>query len=236
MIRSRLIAAAAAAAILLGGCGTPDCLDSTDYLDSSAPSPLRIPEGLARPDRTGDMTIPGGLPVGGGSRGDNGRCLASPPEYYAVAGAPNPEGLPLRAADAKATPAPSGPGAGPAVGGSLVTKRVATFLADWAETWSRRDADAWFAFYAPDYAPAGYDTNGAWRQAQYPRFDAPARTAIESGTLEVSTEVDGTTRARFVQSFGQPPDVRRVVKEVAMVPDSSGFGLLIVDERIIDVL
>ena len=69
-----------------------------------------------------------------------------------------------------------------------------------------------------------------------PRFDAPARTAIESGTLEVSTEVDGTTRARFVQSFGQPPEVRRVVKEVVMVPDSSGFGLLIVDERIIDVL
>ena len=84
--------------------------------------------------------------------------------------------------------------------------------------------------------PAGYDTNQEWQEAQLPRFEIPAATTVEVETLEVETGDDGRTKARFVQTFGQPPEVRRVVKEMVLEPAPERGDWRIVDERIVDIL
>jgi len=232
---TRLLLAAAAVALLASGCGTPDCLNSTAYLDSSATAPLRIPEGMAQPDRMLDMGIPGGAPAGGGTKGGDGTCLAAPPAYFASADGPNPEGLPVRQGGVSVAARP-GQGAGPVIGTSLVSQDVSVFLTNWAATWTRRDAQAWFRFYADNYVPAGYDSHDEWEQAQLPRFEVPAATTVELETLEVVTGEDGRTKARFVQTFGQVPEIRRVVKEMVLVPSQDNRDWRIVDERIVDIL
>ena len=234
MTSSRLLLAVAATVLLASGCGTPDCLNSTAYLDSAPVAPLRIPDGMGRPDRAMDMGIPGGAPVGGGTKAGDGTCLAAPPAYFASADGPNPEGLPVRQGGISVAARPGG--AVPVVGTSLVSQDVAGFLTNWADTWTRRDAQAWFGFYASDYVPAGYDTHEEWQQAQLPRFEIPAATTVEVGTLEVVTGEDGRTKARFVQTFGQAPEIRRVVKEMLLVPAPDRGDWRIVDERIVDIL
>lgn len=225
---------AAGAALLASGCGTPPCLESTAYLNSSSSAPLRVPQGMGQPDRMMDMGIPGGAPVGGGMKSGDGACLAAPPSYFASADGPNPEGLPVRQGGVSVAARPGG--AVPVIGTSLVSQDVAGFLTNWAATWTRRDAQAWFRYYADDYVPAGYNSHDEWQAAQLPRFEVPAATTVELETLEVVTGEDGRTKARFVQTFGQAPEIRRVVKEMVLVPSQDNRDWRIVDERIVDIL
>ncbi len=234
MISLRLTAVAAAALLVAAGCATSPCDDSAEYLSSESPPRLMLPEGISPPQGSAAMNIPGGAPRGGGSRGD-GRCIAEPPEYYADANQPNPDGLPP-APGAAAAPVTAAATAGSGSGVSLVSQEVAGFLEAWADAWSRREADDWLAFYAADYAPVGYDSPQAWRDAQRERFQIPAVTTVEQDSLEVETDDRGRTTARFVQRFGQPPEVRSVVKEMVLEPSPAGRGWQIIDERIVDIL
>ncbi|MEJ2514720.1 MAG: nuclear transport factor 2 family protein [Gammaproteobacteria bacterium] len=234
MIPIRLMAAAAAVLLVAAGCATRPCDDSAEYLSSESLPPLSLPDGVSEPQGSAAMRIPGGAPAGGGSRGD-GRCLAEPPHYYADPNQSNPEGLPPSPA-AAAAPVASEQASGSGAGVSLVTQEVAGFLDAWADAWSRRDADAWLAFYAQDYAPVGYDSPRDWRDAQRERFQVPAVTVVEDGSLEVDTDDRGRTTARFIQRFGQPPEVRSVVKEMVLEPSPAGRGWQIIDERILDIL
>jgi hypothetical protein len=237
-----------AALVLLAGCsGTGQCRPHTDYMTSQPTAPLRAPSGLAVPEQ--DLTrvpVPAGprQPV---TRTDSGRCLMEPPSFYAT----NPSRLDEDPAYAQTvvldteafttevetlagTPDGAG-GAGALVGASRVTLEIAEFLSAWAETWSRRDAEAWFAFYAPNYAPAGYDDNADWRTTQAERFTIPAVTIVVYETLEVEVQPGGEVRAQFVQRFGEAPNTRSVEKAMLLTPGGPR-GWTIIAEQITDVL
>jgi hypothetical protein len=129
----------------------------------------------------------------------------------------------------------TGTSAGALAGASRVTIEVAEFLSDWADTWSRREADAWFEFYAADYSPAGYDGNADWRATQAERFSIPAVTVVVYETLSVETLPNGDVVAQFVQRFGEPPNTRSVEKAMRLTKGGPK-GWTIIGEQIVDVL
>lgn len=220
--------------VAMAGCTASTCRDDAVYLSSRAVDPLRLPEGMAQPPAEQSLDIPGGGVDGqGGAKNSSGRCLDEPPRYYAEA-SESDTGLPPR--PGSEAPASAAAGAGPLAGASRLTLDVAAFLEQWAEAWNRRDADAWVEYYQADFAPAGYGSHEDWVAAQRQRFEIPAVTEVDTDSLDVETEADGTVRARFVQRFGTPPDVRGVVKEMVLEPRPQGQGWRIAAERIADIL
>lgn len=242
---------AAAAAVLVAGCtsGKGKCFPHTDYVESRPTDPLRAPGGLeVPPAEDTSLPVPKG-PRQSVTKLSSGRCLMEPPSFYAT----NPTSLDENRQYARTieldteafttevdslgggSGTGTGGGSGALVGASRLTLEVADFLSRWAETWSRRDAEAWFRFYASGYYPSGYDSGADWRATQTERFSIPAVTVVVYDTLEVEAQPDGDVRAQFVQRFGEEPNTRSVLKAVVLTKGGAeGWG--IVEERILDVL
>jgi hypothetical protein len=231
---------AATAALSLGACGIGRdsrsiCEAHSAYQESATIQPLRVPDGMIAPTDSGEMPVPSG-PRAAVQNGPGGRCLESPPSYFASGQGALDEGLPLsREAQVAAQAPAAGPGSALITGASVLTNEVATILQQWAAVWSERDAEGYFAFYVSDFVPAGYTDNADWRATQRERFVIPARTEIVLDSLEVDTEDDRTARAKFVQRFGTAPNYRSVLKEMVLT-EGGPYGWLIRSERILDVL
>ena len=223
---------------------TKNCKINPAYIDATLSSPLKVPEGLAAPDPDMAMPVPQG-PRQAVVKANDGICLERPPRYFAQPGAPNPDGLPVaQLAMAEPNPLALNPGAASAgsgspnqliPGASILTNRIAQFLVEWADVWSQRDADEYFMFYTPEFAPAGYQDHADWINTQRERFTFPASTRVDLDSLEVEIQADGNTKAVFVQQFGDAPNVRSVLKEVILV-DGGPAKWQITSERILDVL
>lgn len=217
-------------ALFLSGCATQSACGPQPYMDASARPPLAVPQGLEAPASRGALRVPE-RGMGGQIASNPDDCVIEPPAFFARAGERNPDGLPIR---------PSSAGedaAAPRAGASRLTRELTTFLGEWSEAWSRRDADAWLGFYAADYAPAGYADGEEWREEQRSRFEVPASTRVDAGSVVVEPRSDGDVVARFTQHFGAAPDERGVVKELVLRPvGGKAADWRIVQERIVEVL
>jgi hypothetical protein len=216
-----------AIALLIAGCATKPACVPGPYLDARAVPPLVIPEGLAAPDRQMALRVPDsrsapGTPVD--------RCVIEPPMFFANAGDPNPEGLPIRPSTMAGAPAAS------VAASSRVTREVTAFIEQWAEAWGRRDFDAWVQFYEPDFTPEGYENNAAWRADQQRLFGVQASTRIEAGSVNVNVLPEGKVRARFTQHFGVGEQERSVIKELVLAPGDEGSDWLIADDYVVEIL
>ena len=211
------------------------CEAHSAYQESATIQPLRVPDGMIAPADSGEMPVPSG-PRAAVQTGPGGRCLESPPSYFATNQGALDEGLPLsREVQAAAQAPAAGPGSALITGASVLTNEVAAMLQQWAAVWSERDAEGYFTFYTSDFVPAGYTDNADWQATQRERFVIPARTEIVLDSLEVDTQDDRTVRTEFVQRFGVEPDYRSVLKEMILVKGGP-HGWLIRSERILDVL
>lgn len=219
-------------AVALGGCATRTACVHGPYVEARAATPLTVPEGMNAPDQRNALRVPERSSVTGKLAPESDPCIIEPPEYFAVAGQPNPDGLPVRPSSAAAAgEAPAAPGA------TRISREIAAFLNKWASSWSARDAEAWFEFYAADYVPAGYADAEEWRAQQRERFLVPATTRIDANSVTVEPRPDGSARVRFIQHFGETPNQRSVVKTMVLVPRAAGGAAWrIVEERIAEVL
>lgn len=218
-------------ALALAGCATRSACGPAPYQDARARPPLVIPEGLDAPDPRLALRVPEHGASSGRLASDPADCIIEPPRFYADAGEPNPSGLPVRPSSIVARGE-----AAPQPGISRVGRDVTAFLNQWANAWSRRDADAWLQFYAVDFAPAGYAGPDEWREDQRRRFELPATTRVDANSVAVEPLQDGNARVRFIQRFGEGPDERSVVKELILVPGVQAGDWRIVQERVVEVL
>lgn len=203
------------------GCALRSACAPAPYMDARARPSLAVPEGMDAPDRRAALRVPAAGEVGGRLANDPSSCIIEPPPFKAdgsIAASAS------AAAPARAAPERSGAAAG-----------VAGFLEAWIGLWNGRDADAWLALYAADYAPQGYSGPEEWRAEQRGRFAVPASTRLDLDTLTIEESADGIVRARFVQRFGQAPQERAVRKELVLLPLSGG-SWRIIEERILAVL
>jgi hypothetical protein len=236
-----IVALSVAWLALLSGCSrfrspeAPDCDPHSGYQDIEAGKPLRVPSGLELPEQSSSTPMPSGPRSAVVSRPD-GRCLESPPSFFAVPGETDEPGLPVAQTIGVESSA-SGGGPAPVLisGASVLTNDVAAFLDNWAKVWTARNVEEYFQFYSTDFAPAGYDGHAQWQDTQRQRFQVQAQTEIVLDSLKVETEADGTVRAEFVQRFGAAPNYRSVLKQMALTKGGTR-GWLIESERILDVL
>ena len=219
-------------ALALAGCATRSACGPAPYQEARATPPLAVPEGMDRPDQRAALRVPEPRAAGGRLANDPENCIIDPPPFYVEAGAPNPEGLPVRPSSAATGAAPT---VAPAA--TRLTREVTAFLNEWTAAWNQRDADSWLRFYAADYAPAGYADPEEWRQEQRSRFEIPASTRIDANSVAVEPRPDGNARVRFIQHFGEAPEQRSVVKELVLEPRSrERTDWRILEERIVEVL
>lgn len=188
-----------------------------------------IPEGKDAPDRQMALRVPDRRAAPGRAT-DPEECIAEPPSYYAEAGEPNPDGLPLRRTETTAEVATAARDAP-----ESVTREVTAVIEDWAEAWGRRDFDTWVQFYEPDFTPEGYDSNAAWRAEQQRLFEIQATTRVVPDSVRVTVLPQGKVRARFEQQFGVGDQERTVAKELVLAPSPRGAGWLITEDYVVDV-
>lgn len=219
-------------ALVLAGCTQSACRPGP-YLEAEAPPPMVIPEGKDPPDRQMALRVPDQRAAPGRATDPDG-CIAEPPSYYAEAGEPNPDGLPLRPSAASAAAAPA-PRDAPVAAPESVAREVAGVIGDWAEAWGRRDFDAWVQFYEPDFTPEGFDNNAAWRSEQQRLFEIQATTRIVPDSVRVTVLPEGKVRARFQQQFGLGDQERTVSKELVLAPSPRGAGWLITEDYVVEV-
>jgi hypothetical protein len=220
-----------AIALLLSGCASKQLCRPAPYTKAEAPPPIVVPDGLDAPDRRMALRVPSRQSVPGSENPHPVGCIAEPPRYFADAGEPNPESLPVRPSTV-AAPASGTPAAAP----TRVAREVTRFVEQWAEAWSRRDFDAWVQYYEPDFTPEGYDSNAAWRSEQQRLFQVPATTRIDSDSVQVNVLPEGRARVRFVQHFGLADEERSVRKELVLAPRARGAGWLIAEDYVTEML
>lgn len=232
---------AGAVVLIFSGCSkfrtpdAPECEPHAGYQHVKTEQPLRAPPGLELPEQASSTPMPSG-PRAAVIDGPDGRCLESPPSYFAQPGRTADPGLPVaQTIGVDERGAGDGPKPVLVAGASVLTNEVAAFLDQWARVWTQRNVEEYFQFYASDFVPAGYDSHDQWQETQRERFQVQAQTEVVLNSLKTDTRSDGAVEAEFVQRFGVPPDYRSVLKQMTL-EKGGAEGWLIRSERILDVL
>ena len=113
---------------------------------------------------------------------------------------------PAEAAVAPAKPAaevpPKPPAAAPAPAPAKPTAEdVAIVVEDWARAWSSKDADAYLAFYAPDFRVPGGEKREAWEKSRRQRITAPKSVSVSVDGAKVEFQGDGKASVSFRQQY-----------------------------------
>ena len=74
-------------------------------------------------------------------------------------------------------------------------------VTQWAEAWSRRDAELYLAFYANDFSVPERMSRAAWEAQRKLRLAKPRSIKVALNRVEVSFTGDGIAIVRFVQDF-----------------------------------
>lgn len=117
--------------------------------------------------------------------------------------APQPAAAPAPVAQAPAAPAaaapaaraPAAPAAAATTGFSSIEPDISAFLTQWMNDWQTRNANAFFAHYAPEFKGTS-GTRQEWEALRRPRIES--RLSISIGVLDVRTRVVSPTEARVV--------------------------------------
>lgn len=125
---------------------------------------------------------------------------------------------PLAASQEKPSVAPAGDEA-----------EIGRLVQGWARAWSRKDAKAYFAYYAADFRTPRGMTRNAWEEARTRPMRKPGKLLVEVEDIRVSL-ADGQATVRFRQRFSSPALTSTVGKVMVLV--KSGGRWLIQQERV----
>lgn len=110
---------------------------------------------------------------------------AAPPPH--VAQAPQPAALPRAVPPQPAVPAPQ-------------AEVVETVLA-WAAAWSKKDANAYLAFYAKQFRPPRGEPRAHWEQARRSRITAPKSISVTIRSPKVDVRGNASASVKFRQTY-----------------------------------
>jgi pyruvate/2-oxoglutarate dehydrogenase complex dihydrolipoamide acyltransferase (E2) component len=113
-----------------------------------------------------------------------------------AAEAPKPAAEAPKPAEEAPKPAPA-----PAAPAKPTAEDVAMVVEDWARAWSARDADAYLAFYAPDFNVPGGEKREAWEKGRRQRITAPKSVAVSVEGAKVEFQGDGKASVSFRQQY-----------------------------------
>jgi tetratricopeptide (TPR) repeat protein len=71
----------------------------------------------------------------------------------------------------------------------------------WAQAWSKKDADAYLAFYAPDFKTPGGEPRPQWEKTRRERIAAPKSIAVAVEQAKVTMQGNDQANVSFRQSY-----------------------------------
>jgi hypothetical protein len=95
----------------------------------------------------------------------------------------------------------SSPAPGPAPAIVTVAQAVSISLEAWRAAWSRRDADAYLAAYAPDFKLPGGLARAQWEALRRKRLARAARIEVRAENPSTRLASDGSATVRFTQVY-----------------------------------
>ena len=176
--------------------------------------------------------------VGGAPRSAPAAAAAKPPAKppVVVAAAPAetkpapapaaaaPEVKPAAPASAPAaekTPAKPAPKAAAAGNSDDVTQ----MLNAWTAAWSKKNVDAYLAFYAKDFKTPNGEPRGEWEQGRRTRIMAPKSISVEAETPKVSLAGDKQASVTFRQRYKSDTLSANGVKTLVLVKTDGGWRI-----------
>ena len=78
---------------------------------------------------------------------------------------------------------------------------IESTLNAWAEAWSKKDSDAYLAFYAADFKPPKGEPRERWEKDRRARIAAPKSIAVSIASPRVTMEDGSHARVTFRQTY-----------------------------------
>jgi tetratricopeptide (TPR) repeat protein len=72
---------------------------------------------------------------------------------------------------------------------------------NWAQAWSAKDLDRYFASYGASFQPAKGQSRKAWEQQRKERINKPSKISVSLSKINISVADSNNARVRFKQSY-----------------------------------
>lgn len=72
---------------------------------------------------------------------------------------------------------------------------------NWAQAWSAKDLDRYFASYGASFQPAKGQSRKAWEQQRKERINKPSKISVNLSKINISVADSNNARVRFKQSY-----------------------------------
>jgi ketosteroid isomerase-like protein len=141
---------------------------------------------------------------------------------------------PAKAASTPSTPSAAAPAPAPEVKkasspASNNADNITASINSWAQAWSNKDLNKYFASYADDFKPAKGQNYKAWEKQRRERISAPSKINVELNNIAVVANEGNTAKVRFKQSY--QADKRAPIRtSKTLLLKKSGDNWLITEE------
>jgi tetratricopeptide (TPR) repeat protein len=95
----------------------------------------------------------------------------------------------------------------------------------WAQAWSRKDADAYLAYYAKDFDPPGSESRPDWEKARRERIAAPKSISVSIESPKVTMRGTNEAAVTFRQNYRSDKLKSSNRKTLDMVKTENGWQI-----------
>ena len=102
---------------------------------------------------------------------------------------------------------------------------ITTTVNKWAEAWSNKNLDQYFASYGASFKPAKGLSRQAWEQQRKERINKPSKISVEISNLKIESD-DSSAKAKFKQSYRADGKPIRTSKTLLMKRDGDSWYIV----------
>lgn len=102
---------------------------------------------------------------------------------------------------------------------------ITTAVNKWAQAWSNKNLDQYFASYGASFKPAQGLSRQAWEQQRKERISKPSKINVEVSNLKIDAD-DSTAKAKFKQSYRADGKPIRTSKTLLMKRDGDNWYIV----------
>src|SRR5688572_17864617 len=146
------------------------------------------------------------------------RELVGRPPATTVAAAPKEPVKTEKPKPAAEKPAPA-PAADPSA-------EVLKAVNGWAQAWSKKDADAYLAYYAKDFKTPGGEARASWEKTRRARITAPKSISVSLGSPKVTMNAADRATVTFRQNYRSDVLKSNSQKTLVLVRADGGWKIL----------
>lgn len=94
---------------------------------------------------------------------------------------------------------------------------------DWAQAWSSKNLDKYFASYSMAFEPAKGESRKAWESQRRERITRPSKISVDISNIKITTVDNRNAKVRFKQSYRADGKPISTTKTLVMKKDGSNW-------------